>query len=34
MNWSDFEKFLKPAHLAGRRAAVKIVRVEIEEYTL
>jgi hypothetical protein len=31
MNWSEFEKYLKPAHLAGRRATVTIERVAIEE---
>jgi hypothetical protein len=29
--WSDFERYLKSAHLQGKRATVKIVRVAIEE---
>jgi hypothetical protein len=29
--WSDFERYLKSAHLLGRRATVKIQRVAIEE---
>jgi hypothetical protein len=30
MNWSQFEKYLKPAHLAGRRAVVTIADVKVE----
>ena len=31
MKWSDFERYLKPEHLAGHRATVKISRVVVEE---
>jgi hypothetical protein len=29
--WSEFEKFLRPAHLAGRSTTVKIERIEMQE---
>jgi hypothetical protein len=31
VKWSDFERYLRAAHLGGRRVTVKIVRIEIEE---
>lgn len=31
MKWSEFEKYLKPEHLAGRRTTVTISRIAIEE---
>ncbi len=31
MNWSDWENYLKPVHLAGATHTVKIERIEIEE---
>jgi hypothetical protein len=31
MRWSDFEKYLKPEHLAGKRTTVKISRVVVEQ---
>jgi hypothetical protein len=31
MKWSDFERYLKPEHLAGHRATVKIASIQLEE---
>lgn len=31
MNWSDFEKYLKPVHLGGKARIVTIARIAIEE---
>src|SRR5262245_18819890 len=29
--WSDYERYLKPEHIQGRKVTVKIARVAIEE---
>ena len=31
MNWSDFETYLKPAHLQGKAVTVTIARIEVHE---